>query len=239
MELSLYESLHQQLGDLTWPLLICAFLTLMILLERFAILLPSLFRRQSWLGELRSGTLDESCDSLLERLKDNRGLISCGAPPFAETGRTTQGAAGRVVVTLAGKGETQTPRRAQVAAIHRCHQPASGFASALCWGYWRCSTILAPIRVTVSLRPCWPRGLGLAMYTTAAGLLIAVPALLGAQLFGLWAERSVASCAHVLNQLNLWLEGVPLQGEDNDYAAFNLTKLSQINGKRRHPEPLS
>lgn len=127
MELSLYQSLHQQLGDLTWPLLICAFLTLMILLERFAILLPSLFRRQSWLGELRSDTLDESCDSLLERLKDNRGLISCGARHLLR--QAAQPKALRKSCCHFGwqrRNANSTP--AQVAAIHRCHQPASGFA---------------------------------------------------------------------------------------------------------------
>lgn len=54
-------------------------------------------------------------------------------------------------------------------------------------------------------------GLGLAMRTTAAGLLIALPAIAGAQLLGLWADRVTAKLEHTLNYVNLWLEGVSVQ----------------------------
>ncbi|BCV55287.1 MotA/TolQ/ExbB proton channel family protein [Shewanella algae] len=238
MELSLYQSLHQQLGDLTWPLLICAFLTLMILLERFAILLPSLFRRQSWLGELRSGTLDESCDSLLERLKDNRGLISCGARHLLRQAAQPKALREELLSLWLAKEKRKLHAGLKLLQYIGAISPLLGLLGTVLGLLEMFNDIGA--NQSDSITPALlASGLGLAMYTTAAGLLIAVPALLGAQLFGLWAERSVASCAHALNQLNLWLEGVPLQGEDNDYAAFNLTKLSQINGKRRHPEPLS
>ncbi len=50
-------------------------------------------------------------------------------------------------------------------------------------------------------------GLGLAMNTTAAGLIIAVPAITLAHLFTLWAEQRCSNIAHGLNQLNLWLDG--------------------------------
>lgn len=51
-------------------------------------------------------------------------------------------------------------------------------------------------------------GLGLAMNTTAAGLIIAVPAITMAHILTLWAERRCNKITHVLNLLNLWLEGV-------------------------------
>ena len=54
-------------------------------------------------------------------------------------------------------------------------------------------------------------GLGLAMRTTAAGLIIALPAISGAQLIGLWADRVIAKLEHTLNYVNLWLEGISLQ----------------------------
>lgn len=50
-------------------------------------------------------------------------------------------------------------------------------------------------------------GLGLAMNTTAAGLIIAVPAITLAHLFGLWANQRCNKISHSLNLLNLWLEG--------------------------------
>ena len=54
-------------------------------------------------------------------------------------------------------------------------------------------------------------GLGLAMRTTAVGLLVALPAIAGAQLLGLWADRLVAKLEHTLNYVNLWLEGFSMQ----------------------------
>ncbi|MGS0728478.1 MotA/TolQ/ExbB proton channel family protein, partial [Shewanella sp. 0m-11] len=50
-------------------------------------------------------------------------------------------------------------------------------------------------------------GLGLAMNTTAAGLIIALPAITMAHLFTIWADRRCNKIAHALNLLNLWLEG--------------------------------
>jgi len=52
-------------------------------------------------------------------------------------------------------------------------------------------------------------GLGLAMYTTAAGLLIAVPAIVGAQGFAIWVDKLIHHAEHVMNHYNLMQEGVP------------------------------
>ena len=55
-------------------------------------------------------------------------------------------------------------------------------------------------------------GLGMAMYTTAVGLAIALPAIACAHLLTLWAERILASQQHVLNCTNLWLSGICVKG---------------------------
>ena len=51
-------------------------------------------------------------------------------------------------------------------------------------------------------------GLGIAMKTTAAGLIIAIPAMLGAHLFELWADRLITTTTHRLNLQNLQLDGI-------------------------------
>ena len=51
-------------------------------------------------------------------------------------------------------------------------------------------------------------GLGLAMRTTAIGLIIALPAIASSQLLGLWADRILSRLEHSLNYTNLWIEGV-------------------------------
>ena len=53
MSQPLYLQLSEQLGYLTWPLFICAFLALLIILERLALLGNELLKRDVWLTELR------------------------------------------------------------------------------------------------------------------------------------------------------------------------------------------
>lgn len=51
-------------------------------------------------------------------------------------------------------------------------------------------------------------GLGLAMKTTAMGLIIAIPAMLGAYLYQLWTDKLIHSCEHELNLRALRCSGV-------------------------------
>jgi len=70
-------------------------------------------------------------------------------------------------------------------------------------------------------------GLGLAMRTTAAGLMIALPAISGAQLLGLWADRVLAQLEHTLNYVNVWLEGMSIQ--TNQSGDVNHTSANQAS----------
>jgi len=51
-------------------------------------------------------------------------------------------------------------------------------------------------------------GLGMAMKTTAAGLIIAVPAVLGAHGFQLWIDRLIQHVEHRMNIDNLTIDGI-------------------------------
>jgi biopolymer transport protein ExbB len=53
-------------------------------------------------------------------------------------------------------------------------------------------------------------GLGVAMHTTAAGLLIALPALVGVHLLNSWIDHIIAVIEQEMNRYNLWLEGITL-----------------------------
>ncbi len=54
-------------------------------------------------------------------------------------------------------------------------------------------------------------GLGLAMSTTAFGLLVALPAITGAQLLSLWVEKTLAQIEYTLNHSNLHIEGISIE----------------------------
>jgi biopolymer transport protein ExbB len=49
-------------------------------------------------------------------------------------------------------------------------------------------------------------GMWEAMGTTAAGLVVAIPALTAAQCFGIWSDHRLAVMEHTLNECSLWLE---------------------------------
>lgn len=69
------------------------------------------------------------------------------------------------------------------------------------------------------------------MNTTAAGLIIAVPAITAAHLFGIWAQGQCQRAAHVLNQLNLWLAGVEeVSIDSNHYQAFARIDKAKAEG---------
>lgn len=65
------------------------------------------------------------------------------------------------------------------------------------------------------------------MRTTAAGLMIALPAISGAQLLGLWADRVLAQLEHTLNYVNVWLEGMSIQ--TNQSGDVNHASASQAS----------
>jgi biopolymer transport protein ExbB len=73
-------------------------------------------------------------------------------------------------------------------------------------------------------------GLGLAMRTTAAGLIIALPAISGAQLLGLWADRVLAKLEHTLNYVNVWLEGMSMQPTTTQITSSQQTAATEGAG---------
>ena len=56
-------------------------------------------------------------------------------------------------------------------------------------------------------------GLWQAMFTTAFGLMVAIPALAGAHLFGIWANHYMAGLEFALNHINLLLEGMAMNDD--------------------------
>lgn len=80
-------------------------------------------------------------------------------------------------------------------------------------------TVLGIINVFTSIAshtgPVHPallaNGLGQAMLTTAAGLIIATPVLVVLHSLRIWANGRLASLAEALNEVNLLLDGIDLQ----------------------------
>ncbi|NRB25441.1 MotA/TolQ/ExbB proton channel family protein [Shewanella sp.] len=209
MSVNLFTSLSEQLGPLTWPMFICAFIALMIILERLALVIFDLPKRDIWLSELRqqSRTSDpEQVTALIARLSSGASVLSKGAHlllTHAEQDRTMR----EQIINLWLTQQRQVLRSGlKVLQVIGIITPLLGLLG----------TVLGLIEMFNQLGasdgPVTPSqlasGLGLAMNTTAAGLIIAVPAITMAHLFGIWADQRCSKIAYALNQINLWLEGL-------------------------------
>lgn len=202
--MSFLTQIHQQLGLMSWPLILCSVITLALWLERTAALL--------WIslsGEQAKRQLQQTGGSYAT-VKDaqSKSLILRGCSLLVthqHLDKTTR-------EDLAGVWLQQQRRKLhsglRVLTLVGVISPLLGLLG----------TVLGLIEmfksIGLSSDPVTPAlladGLGLAMSTTAAGLLIALPAIAGAQLFGLWADRLLDKLTDELNQCNLQLEGVQL-----------------------------
>ncbi|ENY8009924.1 MotA/TolQ/ExbB proton channel family protein [Vibrio fluvialis] len=209
------HQLQQQLGLMTWPLLICSALTVMILAERAFQVILSLgvgkgaIRRH--LSQV-SPTNATELETLAESLADKRPLLY------------------RAVAMLLAHHACPKALREDAAGIwlqEKRHQLNAGLRLLTLIGVISpliglLGTVLGLIEmfkgVAASSGNITPNdladGLGIAMRTTAAGLMIALPAIAGAQLLSLWADKVMAKLEHTLNYVNLWLEGISLNTSD-------------------------
>ncbi|MCF8777597.1 MotA/TolQ/ExbB proton channel family protein [Vibrio sp. IRLE0018] len=204
--------LQNQLGLMAWPLIFCSALTVMIVLERLIQVALSIgvgkraIRQQ--LNQI-SPTNSREIEQLAETLANKKPLLYRG------------------VAMLLAHHDFAKSLREDAAGMwlqEKRHQLHSGLRLLTLIGVISpllglLGTVLGLIEmfkgVAASTGNITPNdlaeGLGLAMRTTAAGLLIALPAIASAQLLGLWADRVMSKLEHSLNYVNLWLEGVSLQ----------------------------
>lgn len=255
MSLHLLPQLEQDLGLLTWPLLVCAFISLLICLERLALVLSESLSKNLKLHKRRKHCLNE-LDTLLAsprvaaHVLDELGELdpldelknqsqTSQLPPRGSQASEPQILA---LITLLESQKTMLASGC-LALLQQAQQTKSLREEVL--GLWLVQkhqqlhaglkllqtlgvitpllgllgTVLGLIAMFTELGqsqgPVTPaqlsQGLGLAMNTTAAGLLIAVPSISAAHLFGFYADHHLSHISQVLNRLNLWLEGVNTQ----------------------------
>ncbi|WP_144206764.1 MotA/TolQ/ExbB proton channel family protein [Shewanella donghaensis] len=209
MPQSLYLQLSEQLGYLTWPLLGCAFIASLIVLERFALIMNELTKRDHWLTELRQQTRSATPDQrqqLITQLSQGKSMLAKGTALLLSHADQPRTMREEIVNLWLLKQKEKLSSGLKVLQIIGVITPLLGLLG----------TVLGLIEMFSQLGlsdgPVTPSqlatGLGLAMNTTAAGLIIAVPAITLANLMNLWADKRCQKLAHALNQLNLWLEGL-------------------------------
>ncbi|NNN60199.1 MULTISPECIES: MotA/TolQ/ExbB proton channel family protein [Vibrio] len=210
--MELLTQLEQELGLMAWPLFLCSLFATMIIVERLIQVLFTLGASRGSIGAALnqiSPMHSDQIEALAEELSTKRSLLYKG------------------VAMLLAHHDFSKGLREDTAGIwlqDKRHQLHSGLRLLSLIGaisplLGLLGTVLGLIEmfkgVALSSGNITPNdladGLGIAMRTTAAGLLIAVPAITAAQLLGAWADRVMAKLEHTLNYVNLWLEGVSLQ----------------------------
>ncbi|MGI2165436.1 MotA/TolQ/ExbB proton channel family protein [Shewanella oncorhynchi] len=233
-----FSTLQTQLGVLTWPLLLCAFLALMICLERSALFLHQTLlsiwpKKQAWVKALRqssSTATTENVSALLVQTSTQQDLLARGATLLLKQVHQPKVLREELLSLWLTKQQRDLQAGLKVLQVIGIISPLLGLLG----------TVLGLIEMFAQLGqsqgPVTPAqlsaGLGLAMNTTAAGLMIAVPAITAAHLFGIWAQGQCLRAGHVLNQLNLWLAGIEdISIDANHNQAF--TRVSKISVEQK------
>lgn len=205
------EQLQNQFGLMTWPLLICSALTVMILLERCIQVLLCTGVGKSKINALLAGRNRNNgtdLDRLADDLSNQRPLLYKGVAMLISHRHFNKPLREDAAGIWLQQKRTQLRSGIRLLTLIGVISPLLGLLG----------TVLGLIDmfegIAATTGAVTPNdladGLGLAMRTTAAGLIIALPAITSAQLLGLWADKVTAKLEHTLNYCNLWLEGLDL-----------------------------
>lgn len=201
-----WSEFFAQLGVMGWPLLVVSAIALALLGERFWFLLTIAHRGISGSFKRLQCTSEAELDQLAKVCERERALAS------------------RATALLLQHRKMEKCQREEIAAVwlqDQRRQLHSGLRLLMVVGVISplmglLGTVLGLIAMFAGLsasnEPVTPAlladGLGMALSTTAAGLIVALPAIAGAHLLAIWSDRVVADLEHLFNRGNLWLEGL-------------------------------
>lgn len=227
MDFQLFSTLENQLGSLAWPLMICALIMLVIILERLILLFKEAPKRNCWLKEMQlqhgNKTLskegqcvgDASIEFLQQKIHQSSSMLAKGAELLLRQRHQPRKIREELASLWLAKQQRKLQFGLKLLQVIGIISPLLGLLG----------TVLGLIEMFAGLGasqgPVTPAmlsgGLGLAMNTTAAGLIIAVPAITGAHLLGIWAQDSCNRIGHILTQINFWLDGICMGDSSQQY----------------------
>ncbi|WP_261817714.1 MotA/TolQ/ExbB proton channel family protein [Vibrio gallicus] len=208
--------LYSQLGMMTIPLTLMSALTLMLIIERTVYML---INGRTYTTQILSKVhhINFSCSSQVERFIENdlqgKALIFQAMRMLLGHRSFNKALREEAVSIWLFKKRQQYKSGIRILSIIGVISPLIGLLG----------TVLGLIDMfkglaltSGSITPAvLADGLGLAMSTTAAGLIIALPAITGAQLLGMWVEKTLAKIEYTLNHSNLHIEGISIECPEN------------------------
>ena len=209
--MEIINNLQAQFGLMSWPLFICSALTLAIILERLLqVALNSSVGSKAIYRLLKEQNRDDEQALTLfcKALSNKRPLLNKGIAMLIGHRHFNKTLREDAAAIWLNQKRVQLRSGLKLLALIGVISPLLGLLG----------TVLGLIdmfkSVAASTGAITPNdlatGLGLAMRTTAAGLMVALPAISAAQLLGLWADGVVRKLEHSMNYCNLWLDGIDL-----------------------------
>ncbi|WP_163130520.1 MotA/TolQ/ExbB proton channel family protein [Agarivorans sp. Alg241-V36] len=220
----------EQLGDLRWPILLCSVLACAIIIERIASLAFThiAIHQRNWL-KLATHLLTSkqaTCKQQKQCFSQSRSLARKAICLLLVHKEQAKNLREEIAAVWLRQQQQKLARGLKALHILALISPLLGLLG----------TVLGLIEMfdalAVSEQAVNPamlsQGLGTAMYTTAAGLLVTVPALAFAHGLSLWKERIIHDLETTINQANLMIEGVNTLADDaRTLAAFQPDNKTQ------------
>lgn len=229
----LFNSIYAQLGMMTWPLTLVSLITLMIILERsLFVVLNSRNTTKAFISKLyqMNKVTNDDLSALSAQLNGDKDTFSQGANMLLAHRHLKKSLREESVSLWLQKKRQSYTSGLRILTIIGVISPLIGLLGTvlgLIDMFKNLSTmngVIAPAQLA--------DGLGLAMSTTAAGLLVALPAITSAQLFHLWADRALAQIEHGLNHGNLFLAGVTYSEKDTSSGNSNASNVRSAKESR-------
>lgn len=225
------NNLNDQLGLMAWPLLLCSAITITIICERLvqvALCTGVGHRKLRKILSVQDPNNQPQLDQIVQEFSSQRPLLFKGAAMLISHRKFDKALREDAASIWLQEKRHQLHAGLKLLTLIGVISPLLGLLG----------TVLGLIDmfkgVAATTGAITPNdladGLGLAMKTTAAGLIIALPAISGAQLLGLWADKITNKLEHSLNQCNLWLEGISITNHTGELANTPSTSESPLQG---------
>ncbi len=201
--------IQSQLGIMTWPLIIMSFLTFAILIERtIYMLLNSRTHTTAILKSIHKLDFShpQDVDLFIQQELKGKQLIYQSMRMLLGHRHFTKPLREEAVGIWLFKKRQQFRSGIRLLSMIGVISPLIGLLGTVL-GLMEMFSSMTDVTAVISPATL-AGGLGLAMTTTATGLIIALPAITGAQLLGMWVEKTLAKIEYTLNHSNLHIEGI-------------------------------
>ncbi len=221
--MQLITTIHSQLGIMTWPLMTLSVLTLVILIERTLYMLIN-GRTHTHQILKRIHQLDltnaKDVDDFIQSEVSGKKLIHQSMRMLLSHRHFTKPLREEAVSIWLFKNRQQFRTGIRLLSVIGVVSPLVGLLGTVL-GLMEMFSGITDMSGAIS-PSVLAEGLGLAMTTTAAGLLIALPAITGSQLLTMWVEKTLAKIEYTLNHSNLHIEGVIIDPDTKQIAVNTL-----------------